>query len=64
MSNKDLGKLKKIKNRKIRGNEKEDYLATSLEFPDEKVWPVIFLPDELERPIKRAIKKQNETTES
>lgn len=60
MDTKDLGKLRPMKNKKPKGNEKQDYLATSLEFPEHGIQPVVFLPGELHRPMQRAIRNKND----
>jgi len=59
-----LGRLTRVKNKKPRGNEKSDYLATKLDFPDHGVMPVMFLRDELRRPLARALLQKDDMTET
>jgi len=56
----NLGKLTKVKNKRPRGNEQKEYLATKLEFPEHGVQDLMFRPDELIRPLKRALRQRDD----
>jgi len=60
MENNNLGKLTKVKNKRPRGNEQKEYLATKLEFPEHGVQDLMFRPDELIRPLKRALRQKDD----
>lgn len=55
-----LGRLIRVKNKKPKGNEEKEYLATKLEFPDHGEQNVMFRPDELVRPLARALRQKDD----